>query len=122
MYCRASATLAITSASRITVIAQIHLKTNQAANLTTRGRVAIAYPLQSSKVSEIRMRRRWTALLLCTPGAGFCLALCMCVVWRGSGAAGGGLTLHECRLAHPLRLASVAARCGVLKVPEDRSN
>jgi pimeloyl-ACP methyl ester carboxylesterase len=32
------------------------------------------------------------------------------------------LTLHECRLEHPLRLASVQARCGVLKVPEDRSD
>ena len=31
------------------------------------------------------------------------------------------LRLHECRLEHPLRLASIAARCGVLKVPEDRS-
>ena len=31
------------------------------------------------------------------------------------------LLLQECRLEHPLRLASVAARCGVLKVPEDRS-
>jgi pimeloyl-ACP methyl ester carboxylesterase len=30
-----------------------------------------------------------------------------------------GLPLHECRLEHPLRLSSVAARCGVLKVPED---
>ncbi|HWY97339.1 MAG TPA: alpha/beta hydrolase [Steroidobacteraceae bacterium] len=31
------------------------------------------------------------------------------------------LALHECRLEHPLRLASIAARCGVLKVPEDRT-
>ena len=31
------------------------------------------------------------------------------------------LSLHECRLEHPLRLASIAARCGELKVPEDRS-
>jgi pimeloyl-ACP methyl ester carboxylesterase len=30
--------------------------------------------------------------------------------------------LHECRLEHPLRLASIAARCGVLTVPEDRTN
>jgi pimeloyl-ACP methyl ester carboxylesterase len=27
--------------------------------------------------------------------------------------------LHECRLEHPLKLSSVAARCGVLAVPED---
>ena len=32
------------------------------------------------------------------------------------------LPLHECRLEHPLRLASIAARCGELQVPEDRSN
>jgi pimeloyl-ACP methyl ester carboxylesterase len=31
------------------------------------------------------------------------------------------LPLHECRLEHPLRLASIAARCGVLQVPEDRT-
>jgi pimeloyl-ACP methyl ester carboxylesterase len=31
------------------------------------------------------------------------------------------LALHECRLEHPLRLASIPARCGVLKVPEDRT-
>jgi pimeloyl-ACP methyl ester carboxylesterase len=31
------------------------------------------------------------------------------------------MPLHECRLEHPLRLASIAARCGVLKVPEDRT-
>jgi pimeloyl-ACP methyl ester carboxylesterase len=31
------------------------------------------------------------------------------------------LPLHECRLEHPLRLVSIPARCGVLKVPEDRS-
>jgi pimeloyl-ACP methyl ester carboxylesterase len=31
------------------------------------------------------------------------------------------LPLHECRLEHPLRLASIPARCGVLRVPEDRA-
>jgi pimeloyl-ACP methyl ester carboxylesterase len=30
------------------------------------------------------------------------------------------LALHECRLEHPLRLASIPAHCGVLKVPENR--
>jgi pimeloyl-ACP methyl ester carboxylesterase len=30
------------------------------------------------------------------------------------------LLLHECRLEHPFRLASIAARCGVFKVPENR--
>lgn len=33
----------------------------------------------------------------------------------------GVLPLHECRLEHPLKIASVAARCGVLQVPEDPS-
>lgn len=42
-------------------------------------------------------------------------------VAAGSGAATPALPLHECRLEHPLRLVSIAARCGVLKVPEDRS-
>ena len=36
--------------------------------------------------------------------------------------AAAGLALHECRLEHPLRLTSVAARCGVLKVPLDRTH
>src|SRR5260221_2307396 len=31
----------------------------------------------------------------------------------------GTSPLQECRLEHPLRLAAVAARCGILKVPED---
>jgi pimeloyl-ACP methyl ester carboxylesterase len=30
------------------------------------------------------------------------------------------IALHECRLEHPLRLASIAARCGEIAVPEDR--
>jgi pimeloyl-ACP methyl ester carboxylesterase len=33
----------------------------------------------------------------------------------------GHLPLRECRLEHPLRLASVAARCGMLEVAEDPS-
>ncbi len=35
--------------------------------------------------------------------------------------ADGALLLHECRLEHPLQLASVAARCGTLSVAEDPS-
>jgi len=31
------------------------------------------------------------------------------------------LALQDCRLEHPLKLASDAARCGTLKVPEDRA-
>jgi pimeloyl-ACP methyl ester carboxylesterase len=38
-----------------------------------------------------------------------------------SAPSAGRLPLHECRLEHPLRLASIAARCGLLKVPEDRT-
>jgi len=34
-------------------------------------------------------------------------------------AAQGTLSLHECRLEHPLEIASVAARCGVLQVAEN---
>jgi pimeloyl-ACP methyl ester carboxylesterase len=41
--------------------------------------------------------------------------------WPAGASAMGRLPLHECRLEHPLRLASIPARCGVLKVPEDRA-
>jgi pimeloyl-ACP methyl ester carboxylesterase len=54
------------------------------------------------------MRLVWTALI--------CGALSL------SGrlsAAAGTLPLHECRLEHPQRLTSIAARCGMLKVPEN---
>ncbi len=34
-------------------------------------------------------------------------------------AAPGALPMHECRLEHPLRMSSIGARCGVLRVPED---
>ena len=44
-------------------------------------------------------------------------------LWAGPAAAAalGRLPLHECRLEHPLRLASIPARCGVLTVAEDRT-
>ena len=38
---------------------------------------------------------------------------------RPAVAAGGSLALHECRLEHPLKISSVAARCGVLQVAEN---
>ena len=45
-----------------------------------------------------------------------------CCVWLpAAGTPAVQLALHECRLEHPLRLASIAARCGVLTVPEDRT-
>src|SRR5450631_395167 len=60
------------------------------------------------------MRIVWTALL--------CGALSLS--GRVPAAAGSPLMpgispLQECRLEHPLRIAAVAARCGILKVPED---
>jgi pimeloyl-ACP methyl ester carboxylesterase len=55
------------------------------------------------------MRRLgWTAFLICAFGA-----------MPPAAAANGTLSLHECRLEHPLKIASVAARCGVLQVAED---
>ena len=38
---------------------------------------------------------------------------------RPAAAANGTLALHDCRLEHPLKIASVAARCGVLQVAEN---
>src|SRR6202789_4333248 len=48
--------------------------------------------------------------------------VCSCL-WSPLAAAAvtARLPLHECRLEHPLRLASIPARCGVLQVPEDRA-
>ena len=62
------------------------------------------------------MRRVWRALVLSALGStlGGVPALT-------TAASAGRLPLHECRLEHPLRLASIAARCGLLKVPEDRT-
>jgi pimeloyl-ACP methyl ester carboxylesterase len=48
--------------------------------------------------------------------------VCSCLWFSlASGAVTARLPLHECRLEHPLRLASISARCGVLEVPEDRA-
>jgi pimeloyl-ACP methyl ester carboxylesterase len=55
------------------------------------------------------MRFLWTALL--------CGALSGCGHAADRGAA--TLTLHECRLEHPLRLSSMAARCGTFRVAEN---
>jgi pimeloyl-ACP methyl ester carboxylesterase len=66
------------------------------------------------------MRHVWRAVILGI--AGGCLWL-----WPAGAATAAAspaavrLPLHECRLEHPLQLASMPARCGVLKVPEDRS-
>ena len=52
------------------------------------------------------------------------LVLGWCGSWATAAAAAPHtrLPLQECRLSHPLRLSSVSARCGVLRVPEDREN
>jgi pimeloyl-ACP methyl ester carboxylesterase len=59
----------------------------------------------------------------------FCAALvwvglCVCAWWPRSAHAGDAATLPltECRLEHPLKLISVPARCGTLRVPEDREH
>jgi pimeloyl-ACP methyl ester carboxylesterase len=55
------------------------------------------------------MRRLvWTAFLICA----FCTL-------RPAAAGDGTLALEDCRLEHPLKIASVAARCGVLQVAEN---
>ena len=53
------------------------------------------------------MRLVWMALL----GGALCAG--------GRASAAGALSLVECRLEHPLRLSSTAARCGTFAVPED---
>ena len=56
------------------------------------------------------MRLVWTVLFFGT----------LCVSATRAPAA-GQLTLHDCRLEHPLRMSSIAARCARLAVPEDPS-
>ena len=51
------------------------------------------------------MRSHWAALI--------------CGVILGGHAPAAGLPLQECRLEHPQRLGSIAARCGLLEVAED---
>lgn len=52
----------------------------------------------------------------------------LCAPWPAAAPAATAaaaqirLPLHECRLSHPLRVSSVAARCGVLRVAEDRAH
>jgi pimeloyl-ACP methyl ester carboxylesterase len=82
------------------------------------------------------MRRVWRALVLSAWGSTSCGFMGVTCLWLlpagiamaaaatvGTSSAGPALRLplHECRLEHPLRLTSIAARCGVLKVPEDRT-
>jgi pimeloyl-ACP methyl ester carboxylesterase len=52
------------------------------------------------------------------------LGCCLCVCWARPAAAEdiGQLPTIECRLEHPLNLTSVAAHCGILRVPIDREH
>jgi pimeloyl-ACP methyl ester carboxylesterase len=52
------------------------------------------------------------------------VGVCVCAWWARSAHAGDTATLPltECRLEHPLKLTSVPARCGTLRVPEDREH
>jgi pimeloyl-ACP methyl ester carboxylesterase len=47
------------------------------------------------------------------------LMICAICAVRVATAATGPLPLRDCRLEHPLKIASVAARCAVLAVPEN---
>jgi pimeloyl-ACP methyl ester carboxylesterase len=74
------------------------------------------------------MRAMWNTLVLSALSSTVCCSLGVsCLLLRAAAAAPAAaapaaqLPLHECRLEHPLRLASIPARCGVLKVPEDRT-
>ena len=61
------------------------------------------------------MRPKLVAITVCV--LGLCgVALCGRLP---ATATAGTLPLHECRLEHPLRMSSVAARCGALRVAED---
>src|SRR5258708_20952903 len=67
------------------------------------------------------MWSKWRAVLFGAVGASGYVGLRPVMAAAGDAPPAAQLALHECRLEHPLRLASIAARCGVLKVPEDRS-
>ena len=64
------------------------------------------------------MRIGWITVVSKTLGSALLGAVCA----RSLGAqpATPLPPLHECRLEHPLRLASIPARCGIVKVPENR--
>jgi pimeloyl-ACP methyl ester carboxylesterase len=61
---------------------------------------------------------RAVLLSACVP---FSALVPSCLWPRPAAAALARLPLQECRLEHPLRLMSVPARCGLLRVPEDRA-
>ncbi|MGO9930931.1 MAG: alpha/beta hydrolase [Steroidobacteraceae bacterium] len=61
---------------------------------------------------------------MCFKGAIVFIALGLLLRWSMPAVAAtpDTLPLHECRLEHPLNLVSIAARCGTLRVPEDREH
>ncbi len=66
------------------------------------------------------MRMVWTVLLCGTLSlSGRVPAAAGSPPLPGISATAGISPLLECRLEHPLRIAAVAARCGILTVPED---
>src|SRR5260370_38079513 len=66
------------------------------------------------------MRMVWTALLCGALNlSGRVPAAAGSPPLPGISPLAGISPLQECRLEHPLRIAAVAARCGLLKVPED---
>jgi pimeloyl-ACP methyl ester carboxylesterase len=66
------------------------------------------------------MRMVWTALLCGTLSlSGRVPAAAGSPPLPGISPLAGISPLQECRLEHPLRIAAVAARCAILKVPED---
>src|SRR5258708_39762840 len=66
------------------------------------------------------MRMVWTALLCGTLSlSGRVPAAAGSPPLPGISPTAGISPLQEGRLEHPLRIAAVAARCGILKVPED---
>src|SRR5258708_18838405 len=67
------------------------------------------------------MWSKWRAVLFGAVGASGYVGLRPVMAAAGDAPPAAQLALHECRLEHPQRLASIAARCGVLKVPEDRT-
>ncbi|HMH89022.1 MAG TPA: alpha/beta fold hydrolase, partial [Steroidobacteraceae bacterium] len=62
------------------------------------------------------MRQGWVTLVW--------VGLCVSAGWARLAQAEGAATLPltECRLEHPLHLTSIPARCGTLRVPEDREH
>jgi pimeloyl-ACP methyl ester carboxylesterase len=68
------------------------------------------------------MRRVVGAVLFCTVGISLWLRPAAAAPAASAAVPPQHLVMQECRLEHPLKVLSIAARCGVLAVPEDRSH